>query len=173
MEKFEIILELIKKNKLELFIKEYTILKESANIEIDEKVDENERTFLLRALQENSHTIAHYILDLGANPNCQDKYGNSALCYVPDDIALTRKLITLGANVNHNNMAGMNPIIFAMMNKKFTVIEILLSFNTQKLDINWLSYKNGEQLKSLYEKSLLDNLVPNNIQENPYKKNKL
>ena len=70
------------------------------------------------------------LLDLGANPNATDRYGNSILMYasgavgIPDDVV--KILISHGANVNYYNKVGTTPLINAVGMNNYGRIKLLI-----------------------------------------------
>lgn len=91
-------------------------------------------TPLILAVYNNEYEMAAYLLKNGANPNAQDKSGNTALlgtCFkgLP---AFTRLLLQNNADVNLANYNDATPLIFAATFGHKEIIEILLANKADK-----------------------------------------
>ncbi len=98
--------------------------------------DKEGRTALFFAIEKGNHDAADFILDSGASPHIRDKKGNTPLLYALQRyhcqsgsdslqtrgsskeerrnlLAMTHKLIALGADVNSANVEGITPLMLA------------------------------------------------------------
>ena len=77
-----------------------------------EKKDMDGSTALMIAVIENKTSIAHDLINNGADINTRNKYGHTLLHFV-QDIVLAQKLIDFGLEVDSTGMYGHTPLHFA------------------------------------------------------------
>jgi ankyrin repeat protein len=84
-------------------------------------------TMLLEAVNENSESVTKVLLQLGANPNAKDEYGNTPLHYA--DEAMTRMLLRRGADPNIRNKKGETSLHSAAFGGREAIFRLLLKDN--------------------------------------------
>ena len=75
------------------------------------------------------HTVL-YLIEAGANVNCQDKYGSTALMYLERGIPLVPVLIKAGADLQLTNNSGYTAIHNAVLQQNVKLLSELLSCQT-------------------------------------------
>ena len=88
--------------------------------------DEATQLYLNERNSKSYHTVL-YLIKLGANVNCQDKNGSTALMYLGRGIPLVPVLIKAGADLQLTNNSGYTAIHSAVLHQNVKLLSKLLS----------------------------------------------
>ncbi len=95
--------------------------------------DDSGRSLLMNFLMYEEYPDAYIVsrlLEMGANPNARDLYGNTPLMTAVADcqnIRIIELLLNAGADVNARNENLMTPLMFAVGNRNAKVAELLIN----------------------------------------------
>ena len=89
---------------------------------------DDENTFLGRAVKTNNIQEVTRLIELGADVNMQDKYGDILLHWAvyENTKEITQLLLTAGAVINKQNNYGYTPLHFAATRSLYKTIQLLL-----------------------------------------------
>ena len=118
---------------------------------INRPIDNEERSVLMYSLKEQSLEQVKKLLELGADPNKKDKFGNNSLFYAaannaPEDVSEDKTedvldtLIADGADVKVRNKNGETPLFYAASAGNNTVLRYLVE---EGINVN-IKDNNGE-----------------------------
>ena len=99
--------------------------------------------------------IKFLLTDGGADPNIEDRKGNTALFYVRNP-ELAKELINYGANIDHQNYKGNTPLIYVITEGPTTVAKILIQEGANVgLENNKGETAYDEAIKYKYRRSIV------------------
>uniref|UniRef100_A0A8C9LQU1 Ankyrin-repeat protein n=1 Tax=Piliocolobus tephrosceles TaxID=591936 RepID=A0A8C9LQU1_9PRIM len=89
--------------------------------------DNKNMTALLKAVQCQKEECATILLELGADPNPPDVYGNTTLHYAiyNEDIPMTKKLLLHHADIESANKDELTPFLLAVHEQKEQMVDFL------------------------------------------------
>uniref|UniRef100_A0A8C9HEX8 Ankyrin-repeat protein n=1 Tax=Piliocolobus tephrosceles TaxID=591936 RepID=A0A8C9HEX8_9PRIM len=93
--------------------------------------DNKNMTALLKAVQCQKEECATILLELGADPNPPDVYGNTTLHYAiyNEDIPMTKKLLLHHADIESANKDELTPFLLAVHEQKEQMVDFLRKKN--------------------------------------------
>ncbi len=100
-------------------------------------IDDNGMNPLLYGLSKVTGTSINFwdvLIEKGIDVNIVDNNGNNALLLAVNNINTIKSLINNNCNINHKNKEGITPLMLAVINNKFDVVEELV-LNKSDLDI--------------------------------------
>lgn len=111
-------------------IAKYLVLNASAN---KENTDNNGKTALMYAIENNSDAVLQYLIEAGANFNALDKKQNTPIMLAVkkgNELAVRRLVKETGVNLNAKNADGDTVFMLAVKNTNANILKILLTENT-------------------------------------------
>ena len=111
-------------------IAKYLVLNASAN---KENTDNNGKTALMYAIENNSDAVLQYLIEAGANFNALDNKQNTPIMLAVkkgNELAVRRLVKETGVNLNAKNADGDTVFMLAVTNKNANILKILLTENT-------------------------------------------
>ena len=111
-------------------IAKYLVLNASAN---KENTDDNGKTALMYAIENNSDAVLQYLIEAGANFNALDKKQNTPIMLAVkkgNELAVRRLVKETGVNLNAKNADGDTVFMLAVKNTNANILKILLTENT-------------------------------------------
>lgn len=93
-----------------------------------DQLNEQGEPALIVACRQGRDDIVSFLLNKGANPECQDQYGNNvvwACCYAESEACL-RLLLKAGCDLNYQNPSGNTVLAYATSSGKDNMVRILL-----------------------------------------------
>ena len=132
---------------------------------LENELEEDKRhttPLLLNERDSKYYDIILYLIKLGANVNCQDKNGSTALMFLKQAISLVPVLIKAGADLLLTNDSGHTVIHNAVMHQNVKLLSELLSCQTSVSSTNTLVphplFFNHHMLLDKYSCSQLDEI---------------
>ena len=110
----------------QLWSNEATQLYSNEATQLYSNEDEATQLYLNERNSKFYHTVL-YLIKLGANVNCQDKNGSTALMYLERGISLVPVLIKAGADLRLGNNSGYTAIHNAVLHRNVKLLSKLLS----------------------------------------------
>jgi len=139
-------------NRLRSTFEQYNNLDKLLNkrFEINFQGFYNRATTLMCAILTENVEMVSLLLELGANPNIQDYYGNTALMY-SKNVKITKKLLKYQADPNIPNEKGETPIIKAAKIEDLGIIKQLLKHGADPHTTDNNGYDASDYAKKIYD----------------------
>lgn len=94
------------------------------------KVKANDETLMVNAVKESNLELVKFLLDQGANPNQENRYGISilSLAYTNNDLDTMRLLLEQGIHPDNSTILGCSLLFIAYIENQLDTMKLLLQY---------------------------------------------